>query len=365
MPRLVDSTRFTTTFKCAQSRHWLTEYLGRGITAITEREPTNVGTALHVGIQALLLGCTLEEAYDRFLANLGGTFHQTLDDESSELEWRWHGWGVLEQFQRTVLRHMQAQFDIYAIEQELVLKLTPDLWWLTRPDVMVSFKVDDARYQINIKSTHYSEDILRNYEYSAQVPMEARAASEHWGVPVKSLLLVVDKAKRQGPLKQDGDKKGQRLNSPYCYVWWDPSDKTYGWTYGSKRVKLPAWRIFKHPSEMLTKIPENNWSQWTYLVGPLPSQHADGLEQEILEVENLVASGWKARNRDACNNYGGYGSPCQYKPICWEGPQMIDQYEPRHFNHPLEETLYNENHRASRADRGGPSQQIWFASVQL
>ena len=373
MPRVTDSTRLGMFFKCHQSRQWYTEYEGRGLVAIEEREDTSVGLAFHEGIESLLLGESLDVAYRKFCDELGEINRQTLDGFSATQEWRWHGYGVLLQFTKALLPHFQEKYNIVAIEQEMVVKLTPDLWYLTRPDLMVEYKGEHGEttpLNINIKTTHYTDNILRNLEYSAQIAMEAKASAGFHGREYSgTLLLVVDKGKKGGPLKQDGDKTGTRLTSPFCYVWSNPKDDTWGFDWKRGLVKLPAWAVCSGPQELAAKMDGiATLPQFTYLLGPVTSAHANGIENEIIQVEGLVAGGLACRNRDACNNFGGYNKPCQYKALCWEG-NKLHLYEPRGFNHPIEETIYNERMYANNAESGEPSEgagdEVRGSEIQL
>lgn len=371
--RVTDSTRIGMFFKCNQSRQWYTEYEGRGLVAIEEREDTAVGLAFHEGIESLLLGDSIGAAFDKYVRTLGQIDRTTLDGYSATTEWLWHGYGVLSQFAKTLLPHFREKYNIVAIEQEMVVKLLPELWYLTRPDLMVEYKGEKGEttpLNINIKTTHYTDNILRNLEYSAQIAMEAKASAAFHGREYSgTLLLVVDKGKKGGPLKQDGDKTGTRLTSPFCYVWSNPKDGTWGFDWKRGLVKIPAWTVCSCPQDLLNKMDGVvNVSQFTYLLGPVTSAHANGIEDEIIQVESLVKAGLACRNRDACNNFGGYNKPCQYKALCWEG-NKLHLYEPREFNHPIEETIYNERANANNTESGGTGkgegQKVRRSEIQL
>lgn len=356
--RIVDSTRYSALRKCPRYRYWLTEHDGRGIIPTTVNEHQEYGKALHAGIEYLILHpeWKLSEVY-RMTAPplLAHNFGVTPDGLEVAKEYLSLLYGHLHCFKEYGLVKFLTKYDIEVgnVEKELAIPLFQDqnveIVWATRPDIIPRRKSDGMRFNINIKTSQYPDELGEENEHSIQLMMEAEATRLSTGQHISgSLILGFDKGKKQAVSESDKKKglRGKRLISPltYCYTKGGHYDHKYttGWS------RTPVWRDPGCENWMKALPPDVKMSR----IVEVPIYHDPNLiaavKQQIVAEELRIMEYWNEsgdmnqifpQNLNNCNRDGGYfHHKCPYKEPCFE--DFVDlggAYKYRDANHPIED----------------------------
>lgn len=341
--KVTDSTRYAEWFRCPEKRRLYSEEGGTGIISREEGVDTAFGSLVHDAVESMLLGHGWASQAAHFADECSlQDWGRTLDDEPRSTEMAWLGVGLIHAFGMH-LPLIKSTYNIHAIEQEFVLPLGKGVVWCTRPDAILE-RADGSQFNCNIKTMGYMDDVVKHFEYSVQMFMEARAVRLSRGQPVQgTVVIALNKGKKAGPLKGDREKgrtQGYRRDSPFTYVWFKNGTWSHNWAAGS--VKTPVWTFNKSPYEWLDKLADDVIYSQCEVTDPILQSHIpeESLISDIINVERMVKFGPWPRNYNNCNNDGQFKRECPYKPWCHGTQQEHEQlFITRTPNHPVEETI--------------------------
>lgn len=346
--RVSDSTRLGEWFKCPQKRWWLTEANDRGIVPDSEKEDLTFGLALHDEVEALVKGLLPGSGLKRWWESPNERL--TIGGHSAKVEGEWLIRGLLEVFRQVTWPVMQGEFELLDTEMELTLPLSPWLWWMSRPDMILKRKTDGLLFNINIKTTSWMKDLEKGLELSPQLMMEAECIRQAFDKECSgSYILAFSKGAKQNPLACDKDRghtEGFRRDSPFTWRWTKGGKVLERFSPGAE--KTPTWYLWKTFEDMIKGMNLLTVAGEVQLMGPILTspEHMESLKKDILDVERMALTGPWPRNRSNCLNDGGFKRHCGYSPLCWgteaEGEGL---FSPREFNHPIEETIWNRENK--------------------
>jgi len=343
---VADSSSYAMHFKCPLSEYLYKYYNTSGVVGKEEFKDTAFGSIAHDGVESLLMGGSLEEELHKaeFSLNERIPSEQTPDGvwRCQELWWLLHG--ILRTFNDHYLPSFLQEYKVRAIEQEYVIPLDEEVHWCTRPDATLERRADGAYFNCNIKTSSWMKDLLKIYEFSVQMLMEAHAIKLNQGLDTGgTVILALNKGSKGKLSKLDVErgKSGYRFESPFTYVWW--KNGTYSFEWSAKSEKVPVWEFNSTPLEWYEKIPLGYRQSMVSITPPIrhsSSMKYEDVVKDIVFVEKNCYDGKVPRSYDSCNNYGTYNKPCAYRTLCWGTPEEIAAtYIPRTSNHPFEETI--------------------------
>lgn len=359
----MDSTRYRATFACPRKRFYLTEYGGRGIVLAAPSEDLLYGSAVHKGCELLAGGMIFQEAFmyaQRELLPLSPSLTPEGHDHRLELEALLYG--HLRLYQDYILPALLEEYDIFAIEQEIVIPLTESVTYLTRIDKGLRRKSNGTNFNLNYKTSSYIDDLQSSVECSMQLLMEAEALKYATGSFVTgSLVIGFNKGSKRSVSEAEKKRglEGKRRISPFTYGYmkgddpWDPKTQ-YSAEYKAGWTRFPTfvepWTHEDWWNRMPDALRRGQYMTTTPIIHQ-PEMIAR-LKEQIVHVEQRLAEYRDTDDLDAlypqnfanCNQDEGYmHSTCPYKPFCWEGedPDMLigGAFKWREINHPYEEAF--------------------------
>jgi len=350
------STNISYWLKCIESHHLYTREGGTGIIPKTSNEHLIFGLAVHDPAEALMLHplVNTQDLIDTLKAQLEPLKDASIDGTPRSTEYYWLGAGLIYAFREFVLPKIRKLYRVQAVEQEMMIPLgiyaDKNIEYCTRPDVILERVEDGKFFNNNIKTSGYVKDLGLIYEFSLQMLLEAEAVRREYDCDISgSIITAFNKGKKGAPTKSDKDRgfiTGRRIDSPFTYVWWKKGKWSFRWSKDA--AKVGVWEFCKDPAEWYDQLKEVCGSE--FVSGEVdisePIRHSTSMDLKKVtdSVCQMVTSDLRVRNYDACNNYGGYNKPCQYKMWCWGTDQeRVENYEPRIPNHPLELKLSEED----------------------
>lgn len=326
---------FTTNshYACGQwckRKRWLQyHYQGRGIVPASRDIPLSFGSAVHSGLQSVLIGDPPEKDFT----------------EGLDPMWAWVAECLIYAWARYVSKPLFGRYELVSTEQELVRTLwkSPkqdmDLIRGDKLDAVLRDKQTDELVGLEFKTTGVLDQrYLDNWHYSAQPIAHARAIEHHFGEPCRKVrmeFLYKGKLSSTGVLYSPFGScfVKQGVLNPVPYQDYNHTKKMkadhYSWA-------LP-WEQGMTPGAYVDLV----GNAATTLLGSVdvyPSaDHIDRWEATMLEEEKNMCLRLHLTKEDetdpkyfpglfssSCRS-GLYFKRCEYLPICWEhnDPQSL------------------------------------------
>jgi len=334
---LTDRSRMDTFDRCARKGFYTYYWGGKGLVPQDEALPLVFGTAVHVGLERLLVGGV---PVDRAIAGGDPAFADLPEPLRSEQRWLFacllHIWAEHR------LPALRAEFDFLKVEPELLWKLGETdehtIWQMVRPDLLARRTSDGLLFYIEWKTTGYGEDgWAKKWEKNAQVLCNALAIEEVLGEKVEGVMI---EGLVKGPRKKEWRKSSRFLGetlqqTPLCYAWEDPEGHLgLKWRAGS--IHTPLWGVsgmdpsrwvatLAEPTEFLCPVPPitpdredmEDWregAKWKML------RIQEGLEEVAKAVgtdaKRRAVSKYFPQNFEGCYPFG-WGSKCPCFDLCF------------------------------------------------
>jgi hypothetical protein len=345
MPLISSYSQHSKFYHCPYSHHL---YRDVGIINTASNEDTTFGSTIHSSIERMLRDDDLTGATLTISEGVKSIPGLTMDGFPRSKELEWLGQGLLLAFNKWALPSLREIYEVESIEQEFTIPLTREgvadpanavLLWATRPDALLLRKSDKRVFNCNIKTSGFMGNLGEIYEFSIQILMESLAIKLHKGVDTGgTIILALNKGQKGKPNKQDKakGKVGYRRDSPLTYVWAKNNTLTWQWSAGAEKVGV--WTLASTPQEWFDQIPED--VQKAQVMLSLPIEHSKSISYPdvIRDIVDIETSNLRAKNLDACNSYGTFNKPCDYKLWCHGTAQeRQDNFQPRLANHPIED----------------------------
>ena len=212
-----------------RKRYWSYEHDGTGIAQPGQWLDPLMGTAVHEGIEALLMGQSItiavarahtvmreaKEAGPILIFRLGLNAEDDFKEAMLLVEALVRGWHAVR------YRSVIETYDIIAVERELTVDYPcqgQTIRQLTRPDIILRRKVDGSVFIRNLKTASRIDDKWRmKWRYDMQTFSEALAVESWLGEPVAGTIMEgFVKGSREAYPKGSGD---YHWNSPLTRVW--------------------------------------------------------------------------------------------------------------------------------------------------
>lgn len=385
MTIIADRSRVMDYQACPRKRYWGYEYKGRGIQDVRVKIPLLVGGAVHVGVEHLLGGATLEtsllKAKQYFVEELGtGELAQTrpADQEFARAENLRIVEAMIRVYHLVQLPRLLAEYEIVGIEREYEELLDPiGPLWMARTDA-------DLKSRETGKLTVYSLKTASSIGpwTDDQARLDMQGKSESWAVAqargekpeaVKMDFLVKGKYEFSSSFLE-----GKIYNNPILHPWkkgegleaeYSPTyQRARGWrriTIGSPgEINMAEWferlASYQYFEASPDFAPTVNPLLESMIHTPIPYCRTDeeieswrrqmrSQEEEVAaraeavngigdlprELHNPVLDEYFGQSTARCHDYN---DPCPFYKICWEGvsPDDTTFYKIRRANHERE-----------------------------
>lgn len=225
-----DRSRIEAAGVCLRRRFWGWEYQGAGLERIGPQLDLHVGTAVHTGIEGVILGREhpVEDALAEFVRLTEGYaipegWPRQLIEKAEIAEALIHAWRLV------VWPDAQQEYETLAVEREESASLGQDgqtITLMARPDWLVRRRADGAVFIINFKTVSRADKLWREqWRYDMQTFSEALAVEQRLGQPVAGTLIqgLLKGSKPWTPDDKQENPDPSRLrvnhNSPLIYCW--------------------------------------------------------------------------------------------------------------------------------------------------
>jgi len=338
---LTDRSRLDTYDRCPREAFWNYYWGGKGVVLEEEPLPFLFGTAVHHGLERLLVGrVSLPDAIAAGLPAFDGLSPFLKAEQSWLFDCLVRVWATHR------LPTLRAEFDFLKIEPELLWTLGSEgpttIVQMIRPDLLARRISDGALFYIEWKTTAYGGgDWARKWEKNAQVLCNAIAIEETLSERVEGVLI---EGLVKGPRKVESRVRsrfnGQMLQQSHlCYCWDSPEGLSLTWTKNS--IHTPLWEVAGmtpevwlarlDASEFLCPVPpitpdRDDIADWRDAAKWKMLRIQEGLTRLAStpgEDKRKVVSRYFPQNFNACYPYG-FGSRCGYFPMCFEGEVRKD-----------------------------------------
>jgi len=326
--RFTDYTRTSLDDTCPKARYWGFEYQGRGLSPVEPNEALAFGLAIARGAMLVRQGWRTWAAGE-----------QSTDQDILQA-------GLLEAYRTIVWPRWMREFELLHTEVEVGIQLTPDLFYMARPDAVIRRKADQTVWILSDKTTSLSADtFVRLWDKSVQNHAECVAVERTLGLTVSGFYT-------QGWVK--GYTKDRTIYSPLCYGW--VKEGQLGLTKDQWREKyVYGWerrRIDRYTPLLgwedggivgwVTQLPVEVVNAQFPVAGPIPVRRdlVDTYLQQIALREGELMTPLAAfpQRFHQCDEFGKFRRPCTFRDCCWSpvvgrdplGSGLYQVREPHH-----------------------------------
>lgn len=332
---------------CPRLGYTAYDWDGTGLESESTSLPLINGNAIHEGIAGILTGGSYEVAIARQLELYRTTLNTrgVRNEAGVALSW-------LEKEQETLLRgtvaawmqerlpQLQAEFEVVAVEKELLWEMGEGVVDRVRCDVLARRRSDGGLFYVEWKTTSQGgEEWAKQWEHNTQLLLNTRAVEEVLKERVEGVMIEgLVKGRRKIDEARGSAFYGQRIQvSPLCYGYRHAQTGEYRARYTSQGgwYKVAVWE----------EMPVEEWVETVMtkeermaLFAPVPpirpsAFHLDRAQRQVVasvkEREaklQWVRSGPAATlqerldlafpmNDEHCFRY--WGSPCEFERLCF------------------------------------------------
>lgn len=339
-----------TDWECNRRRYLSSEYAGQGLGIDETSMPLFLGEVLHAGLAAIAHGVDIDEicstGEQQIKATLLSGEYVSPDEESYAAEQCALVEGILRGFVRVVWPRLMAEYEIVAIEQELVFRhnekgeadLNGQFVFMSKPDLIVRSKLDETLWYIEYKSTSSNKEAwVNSWQTAIQLHSGIRAVEQQREEKVAGVIV-------QGLYK--GYVASGKSTSPFCYAYFKAGDPPFtkdrwSYTYVAGYKKYPIWERPGGVKEWIANMPDAILAEQFPQVPPIfindsqidaffrqratreayIKEAADSIADETLpdEQRQPLMDHAFPQNFSKCNPSFGYG--CSFSRIC-HGPAV-------------------------------------------
>jgi hypothetical protein len=349
------------------------EHKGRGLVPRGTSLDLLFGGGIHRGLDEIVVTGNLDAANRYLMQDIQPIEETTTDGEDTRLELEALGKGLLLTFHTYTLPLIKKEYDIVSTEQEIILPISDNLYWLTRIDGGLKRRKGGLSSVLEYKTTANPQALVSEAEYNLQYLMESAALESSLGEYVGGCnLLGLSKGNkyRATQAEQANGMHGVRRYSPFTYAYWSGDPFISAQTeYSLKRRagftnRVPTW-LYPGLDKWLSEdyLFSSNTVQFAKdqifmpPAIPLDRQRFESVKRQVIALEEWIADGvefinnkpedteilldtYFPQNTRNCDNDGGYRKPCPFIPICHHGESYdSDLYQWREANHPAEEQV--------------------------
>lgn len=327
-----------------------------------------IGLAVHLGMETLMKGGTLEDAVTYATLKCLEDFPSPPGalDEEGEKSWAFYKReqtslveALLRGWHRVRSPRFFAEYEVVDVEKERRTLLAPNILLTSRDDGLLRRREDNSLIIVNWKTTSAVTAWEEKWHYDVQAWTEALAAEHEIGEPVTGVLF-------------EGFYKGVRKDNRQC------TDLLYGYKlekrgeetrYSIKYMapsKASPWERFFVPNEeKFGPSPLAYWIGWIpwddcakYFLTSNPVQKEDRITQEWInevvrlesEVEHILRPEVTEEERLTyfIRNFSHFNcNRCPFEKVCLKGVPFEDLVEngkliPRRDHHAMEGEVFEE-----------------------
>lgn len=328
---------------CPRSR-WLGWERDGGFSRKGEALALQFGRALHLGLEHLLKGETVEGAASAALS-LCPPPHP---EQDYLLE------GLLRLWAKNRLPAVFDEYEFTMVEQELRWPMGESIIDLLRLDGLLRRRSDGAWFYLEFKSTTTIDDAwIASWEQNAQFLLNIRAIEEVLGLRISGVLI---EGLAKGIRDFDRAREMEIQYSPLCYGFTrvdGEGHRIYRPTYAAGHRRIGWWEAGRTPAEVVELL----GGEGSKLLGAIPpirpraellqDHHEQAVAQELhvwrgrdelmRAPSRRALNVWFPQNPDHCRRYKRH--PCPFLDICYDDQIAQDPlgsglYEKRVPNHP-------------------------------
>jgi hypothetical protein len=347
----LDRSRMGAYQNCPRLRYLTYHARGTGLSPVGTSLALTLGSAFHAITAALRLGqspaVVIAAAAAEFRAALLATPRLdgdevapwVIDEQVRLLEgmaWAWV---------RTRLPAIQAEFDVVAIEHELLWELAPGIEVMVRGDALERRRADALLFYREFKTTSSGDgEWAKQFDTNSQILSNVLAFQEVLHEDISGVIIEgVIKGRRALDRAKASPFNGLRLQqSAFCYGYRYPGDRYLTeWARGATKVR--SWEVTDARTWVYEVMDEAECASQFSVVPPIlprPDTLARWRRQMLAQeshiaraLETLALPGFSSiealalvrqdildavfpLNDDHCHRYFGY--PCPYKDVCFD-----------------------------------------------